>query len=148
TDIDVYRMDAQGHLQVAIQARQGQLDASGMVLQSPQVTYISVDGTRVAHPERMQVDIKLGSDVLALAAVDPDEQSSHELLRYIDYLEANDLNADDYKLALWRNIVTPFTIWLLAVFALPFAFGSLRSAGAGQRLFLGGLFGLVFYLVN
>ena len=37
---------------------------------------------------------------------------------------------------------------MLVVFALPFAFGSLRSAGAGQRLFVGGLVGLIFFLVN
>lgn len=149
TDIDIYRMDGDGGLLAAIHADRGRLSKEGgMLLQSPRITRTSISGTEVAHPGSLRVDITLGADVLQLAAVDPQEQSSWELWRYINYLDANDINADDYRLALWRNIVTPFTIWILVVFALPFAFGSLRGAGAGQRLFLGGLFGLVFYLVN
>lgn len=148
TDVDIYRMDDNGRLQKTVHAARGQLSENGMLLQSPRVTQISIDGTEVTHPAQLRVDITLGPRVLQLAAVDPAEQSSWELWQYIGYLEANDINSAQYRLALWRNIVTPFTIWLLAVFALPFAFGSLRSAGAGQRLFVGGLIGLVFYLVN
>src|SRR5699024_10594431 len=104
TDIDVYRMDDSRHLQVAMHAKQGRLGADGMLLDQPQVTRISLQGTRVEQPEQLQVGVKLGSDVLALAAVDPDEQSSLDLVHYIRYLQANHLDASDYKLALWRNI--------------------------------------------
>lgn len=148
TDVVIYRMDDEGHLQVAIHASQGRLTADGMVLQAPRITRIGTDGTQALQPDTMRVDIALGPDVLKLAAVDPGEQTSRALWRYIKYLDANDINAGDYRLALWRNILTPFTIWLLTVFALPFAFGPLRSAGSGQRLFLGGLAGLIFYLLD
>ena len=90
----------------------------------------------------------LVDDVLELAVIEPSELSSAGLWRYINYLDRNQINAEDYRLALWRNIVNPITVWVLVVFALPFAFGSLRSAGAGQRLFVGGLVGLIFFLVN
>lgn len=148
TDITIYRLDDQGRLQAAIHARRARLRPDGMVLQEPRITRISITGTQTPAPEKLQVDIELRPHVLELATVDPAEQSTIELWRYINYLQANNVDASDYELALWRNIVTPFTIWVLVVFALPFAFGSLRSAGVGQRLFLGGLIGLVFYLVN
>jgi len=96
----------------------------------------------------MALDIPIDPKILALAVVQPDELSSVGLWQYIGYLDANNINAADYKLALWRNIVAPFTVWTLVVFALPFAFGSLRSASAGQRLFVGGLIGLLFFLNN
>ena len=35
-----------------------------------------------------------------------------------------------------------------AAFAIPFAFGSLRSGGVGKRLFLGIVFSLGFWLVQ
>lgn len=148
TDIDIYRMDDQGHLLTAIHASRGRLGDGAILLQQPQITRITTTGTQVRHPAQLRVAIALGPEVLKLAAVDPNEQTSLALWRYISYLGANDINAGDYRLALWRNILTPFTIWLLTVFALPFAFGSLRSAGSGQRLFLGGLLGLLFYLAD
>lgn len=148
TDVTIYRLDNEGRLQAAIHARRAHLGGQGMVLQQPRITRLRIDGTETPSPRQMRVDIELGPNVLELAAVNPAEQSSLELWRYINYLEASNADAGAYRLALWRNIVTPFTVWLLVVFALPFAFGSLRGSGAGQRLFLGGLSGLVFYLVN
>ena len=37
---------------------------------------------------------------------------------------------------------------LYALLAIPFVVGSLRSSGAGQRLFIGILIGVGFYLMN
>lgn len=148
TDVTIYRLDKKGRLQTTLHAHRAMLDKQGMVLIKPQITRVSINGTQTPSPKRLRVNITLGTNVLKLATVDPAEQSSLELWRYINYLQANNVDASDYQLALWRNIVMPFTVWLLVVFALPFALGSLRGAGAGQRLFLGGLLGLVFYLVN
>ncbi len=148
TDVSIYRLDDDGRLGETIQAPRATLGEQQLTLEDPRFTRIRTDSSEAGAPEQLVVDIALGSDVLDLAVIEPSELSSPGLWRYIDYLQANNVNADDYQLVLWRNIVNPITIWVLTVFALPFAFGSLRSAGAGQRLFVGGLIGLVFYLVN
>lgn len=148
TDVTIYRLNDDGQLQTAIHAPRARLNDNGMLLLQPQLTHISIHGTTTQAPEQMRVGVELGPAALQLATVDPAEQSSLGLWYYINYLQANNVDASAYQLALWRNIVMPFTVWLLAVFALPFAFGALRGAGSGQRLFLGGLSGLVFYLVN
>src|SRR5699024_8148570 len=147
-DIDIYKLDDSGQLLAAMRAARGRMREQGLELIEPEITRISIEGTETLAPESKLVDIELGPDVLALATVKPARQSSIKLWHYIRYMQANNINADDYRLALWRNLVTPFTIWFLVLFALPFAFGALRGSGAGQRLFFGGLLGLLFYLVN
>ncbi|WP_348761826.1 LPS export ABC transporter permease LptG [uncultured Salinisphaera sp.] len=143
-----YRVDADGQLTESVAGDTARTDGKRLIVEQPEITHLSEKQSRVEHPARLALPIQIAPDVLDLAVTQPDELSSAGLWQYIDYLGDNDIDADDYQLALWRNIVTPFTVWTLVVFALPFAFGSLRSASAGQRLFTGGLIGLLFFLVN
>lgn len=146
--LDVYRLNKDGQLQLAVAADRAHLDRQQLIIDQPRITRLSLKHSQTDTPPQMSLPIAIRPGVLELAVTQPDELSSYGLWQYINYLDANDINANDYKLALWRNIVTPFTVWVLVIFALPFAFGSLRSASAGQRLFMGGLIGLLFFLVN
>ncbi|KEZ77669.1 LPS export ABC transporter permease LptG [Salinisphaera hydrothermalis] len=146
--LDVYRLNDDGQLQLAVAAKRAHVDGEKLVIDHPRITHLSLTQSKTDTPATMSLPIAIKPSVLELAVTQPDELSSYGLWQYINYLDANDIDADDYKLALWRNIVTPFTVWVLVIFALPFAFGSLRSASAGQRLFVGGLIGLLFFLVN
>ncbi len=47
-----------------------------------------------------------------------------------------------------RKLAAPITVIVMMLVAVPFVIGSLRQSGAGQRLFIGVLFGVGFYLVN
>lgn len=147
-DLNVYRLNDDGQLQLAVSAERAHVDGRQLYIDHPQITRLSLKHSKTRAPPELALPIAIKPEVLELAVTQPNELSSYGLWQYINYLDANDIDADDYKLALWRNIVTPFTVWVLVIFALPFAFGSLRSASAGQRLFMGGLIGLLFFLVN
>lgn len=146
--LDVFELSADGRLERTLTAKHARLREHKLYVDHPQFTRIDSDSTETGTPDELTLDVDIDPSVLDLAVTQPSELSTPGLWRYIGYLQRNDINADDYRLALWRNIVNPITVWVLVVFALPFAFGSLRSAGAGQRLFVGGLLGLVFFLVN
>ena len=146
--LDVYEMTGDGQLKSTLVAASAELRDDKLIVTDAQFTRIGEQSTETGTPATLTLDVDIDPDVLDLAVTAPEELSTSGLWRYIDYLQANDINADDYRLALWRNIITPFTVWVLVIFALPFAFGSLRSASAGQRLFVGGLIGLIFFLVN
>jgi lipopolysaccharide export system permease protein len=45
-------------------------------------------------------------------------------------------------------VVSPLTIAVMIVLAIPFVFGSLRDAGMGKRIVIGFMLGLGFYLFN
>lgn len=145
---NAYRLSDDGQLEQTITAPRAYLKGGKLIAEKPRITHLDRRHSRTETPKQLSVPISIKPKVLELAVTKPDELSSYGLWQYIQYLDANNIDADDYKLELWRNIVTPFTIWVLVIFALPFAFGSLRSASAGQRIFMGGLIGLLFFLVN
>jgi lipopolysaccharide export system permease protein len=70
------------------------------------------------------------------------------LAHYVDYLSANGLDTRSYELAFWLKVLSPFTNMALLFVAMPFVFGTHRSASAGQRIVIGIFLGLLFFLMN
>jgi lipopolysaccharide export system permease protein len=87
-------------------------------------------------------------NVLKLYVLEAQAISVGGLRRLIGYLDENRLDAQQYRLQLWRKLIEPLTVMAMALFAVPFAFGGLRDSGAGQRLLIGILLGVGFYVVN
>ena len=108
-------------------------------------------------PERTE-SLQLTDESLATTTLDPnilrlyvlqaDGLNIAGLLRLVNYLESNGLDTTEYKLSIWRKIITPLTVMVMMLFALPFVLGPLRDSGAGQRLFFGILLGLGFWVIN
>jgi len=83
---------------------------------------------------------------LQLSVVREDLLDTPALTRYIGYLTANGLDASRYLGAYWRRIANIVSVVFMAMLALPFVFGSLRSAGAGARMTVGVVIGLGYYV--
>jgi lipopolysaccharide export system permease protein len=96
----------------------------------------------------MNWETGIDPQLLAVVGVKPDSLSATGLWSYIAYLEGNELDADRYRIAFWFKLVVPVAMVIMALLAVPFLFGQLRSTGAGQRLMIGLLVGIVFYLIN
>ena len=90
----------------------------------------------------------LNPDLLELSIVREDLLDTPSLVRYIDYLEANNLDAHRYLVAYWSRMASVASVVVMTVFSLPFVFGSLRSAGAGARLVVGLIVGLTYYVAG
>ena len=90
----------------------------------------------------------LNPDLLQLSVVREDLLDTPSLQRYISYLRANDLDPHRYLVAYWSRIASVLSVVLMTVLALPFVFGSLRSAAAGARLVVGLIIGLVYYVLG
>lgn len=144
----VYTTAANGSLSSVLHAKRAHYEDAEWQFQDVAISRFSDHGVKVEHLSAMPWNVQINPRILQLSVIKPKELSSLGLYRYIRYLRSNGVAADDYSLAFWRNVMEPITVLVLCVFALPFCFGSLRSAGAGQRLFVGGLVGLVFYMFN
>lgn len=90
----------------------------------------------------------LNPDLLELSVVREDLLDTPSLVRYIDYLEANGLDSHRYLVAYWARVASVVSVIAMTVLALPFVFGSLRSAGAGARLVVGLVVGLSYYVAG
>ncbi|WP_020557978.1 LPS export ABC transporter permease LptG [Thiofilum flexile] len=98
-------------------------------------------------PER-QVSNFISPDTLTIATLRPQQLAATELADFIAHQQANDLNSAPYELAYWTHFTNPFATLVMILLAAPLVFGSQRSAGTGQRVFIGILMGLGFYLLN
>lgn len=93
-------------------------------------------------------DTLLKPEMVSVVSVSPDNLSVIKLKSYIDYLNANGLNSKEYELTFWSKLIAPVTIAGMIVLAIPFVFGSLRNVGVGQRILVGFLLGLGFFIFN
>ena len=90
----------------------------------------------------------LNPDLFNVVSVEPGNMSAIDLFKYSNYLRSNDLDSSPYELAFWIKVFTPISSLVMLLIALPFIFGSQRSSGAGNRMLVGLLLGIGFYLLN
>jgi lipopolysaccharide export system permease protein len=90
----------------------------------------------------------LNPDVVNVVSVTPENLSFWKLYSYIEYLKDNGLDASRYELTFYTKVISPLTISVMIILAIPFIFGSLRDVGMGKRIVIGFMLGLGFYLFN
>lgn len=71
-----------------------------------------------------------------------------DLYQYVNYLRRSGQRTAEYALALWQKLGQLILTAAMILLAVPFGFGSARSAGMGSRLALGAVVGLGVYLVD
>lgn len=98
--------------------------------------------------DTLQIDSRLRPEMLQVVSSRPEMMSIWEINDYISYLTENQLESQNYKLAFWDKIIAPISTLVMLMLGIPFVFGSLRSTGAGQRLMIGVLIGIGFFLLN
>lgn len=87
-------------------------------------------------------------EILEVTVAEPDQLSSAQLTRLIQHQRQNGLTADKLELAFWKHYSIPLSALVMLMLAMPFLFSSQRNANAGQRVFVGIVVGIVFFLLN
>lgn len=148
--IFIFEFSEDGQLTRATQAAAARFQPPGSwALESVEETEFLRDGrTRTASWPTRDWDTQLSPDLLNLFVVDPGSLSAVGLSRYVQYLQRSGLDARRYQHAFWSKLVAPFSVIVMVVLAVPFVSGSQRSGGTGQRLLIGMLIGVGFYMVN
>jgi lipopolysaccharide export system permease protein len=144
----IFELGPERSLRSVARADSADLDsANRWVLSNYAETSFEQNGV-VTRNERQATAVGLNPDLLELSVVREDLLDMPSLQRYIGYLQANDLDARPYLIAYWSRIANVVSVVLMTVLALPFVFGSLRSAGAGARLVVGLIVGLSYYVIG
>lgn len=146
--IHLYRFDAAGKLLETTSARQGQYVDNRWQLQRVAHTFFGEQQITRQFEKEAVWKSGVTPEVIDVVAVPPENLSIVDLQDYIRYLHENELEAQRYELSFWMRIVTPFSTAGMILLAIPFVFGSLRAVGVGQRIVLGALIGIGFYLFN
>ena len=109
---------------------------------------VSSDGVVTQRQEQESWDRLLAPHLFDVVVVEPRKMSARKLAKYVGYLKDNELDSSRYELAFWTRFTIPLSGVLMLLITVPFVFGPLRSSGAGQRLFIGVLIGVIFHLIN
>lgn len=146
-DVSVYTFE-QMELVSVTTARVAELIESSWVLLDAEETAVS-SASIGFEPAR---DINLGQLVpegmLDVLRIVPEQMSGRDLFQYIKYMNSNELDSASYELAFLNRLIHPLTILVMMFISVPFLFAHQRGGGAGQRLFVGILLGLSFYILN
>jgi len=148
TGITLYQLGENGRLKEAVSARRGQYREGVWQLENVRTSIFTEDGVRVTHDERIRWQSSLTPGVINVVAIPPENLSAYDLFNLVIYLRTNGLDSGRYELAFWTRIVAPVATAGMVLLALPFVFGSLRTVSIGQRIMVGALLGIGFYLFN
>lgn len=147
-NVDIYMLRPDLSVEQAMNVERAEYVDGRWVLEGVVISHFEADRIRAERVGKMDWQGTLSPEVLRLFVLEANSLSTPGLLRLIGYMDDNGLDAREYRLSLWRKLVAPLTVMVMMLFAVPFVLGSQRSGGAGQRLLVGILVGLVFYVVN
>jgi len=104
--------------------------------------------TKVDTLARRVLSTTLTPDRLIARILTPERMSIADLLDYIGYLKANNLQTERQVVALWRKVAYPFTLLVMMTIAAPIGFMQTRRGGVGSKVFIGILLGVGFFMLN
>ena len=146
--IYVYQVNPQRQLTSATFANTAVFDTAPPELHGVRGTEMSVAGSQVIRARSEDWQTSLNPTLISLFAVDSTALSAAGLFDYIEYLKANRLDDQRYVAEFWGHLAKPVALLLMLILSLPFVFGPLRSSSTGQRLVVGMLIGIAFYVFN
>jgi lipopolysaccharide export system permease protein len=146
--VEIYTLGPDLNLKAAMTVEEGRYRDGAWHFSGVRRTEFGASNARVVEEAELDWQGTLSPEVLRLFVLQAEALSSAGLVRLVAYLDENGLDSSSYTMALARKVVAPLTVMAMMLFAIPFVLGPLRHTGAGQRLFIGVLVGLVFYVIN
>jgi len=147
-DVYIYAFDEKRRLRTAVRAAGARAVADRWILEEVSESVISAERVESRSATSLPWEAPLAADLVDLAVIRPDRASSADLLRYVRFLRGNGQDPALYELALWSKLTMPLTAGAMALLAIPFVFGPLRSVGMGQRVLAGSLVGVSFHILS
>ena len=146
--INIYEFDDQRRLRVATSARSATYQDNEWVLEDVHRSDINENQVTTRQLPTMITSFLMNHDVLEVITIKPQSLSAWGLYKYVNYLHDNELSAAGYEMVLWSKVILPFSTGVMVFLSIPFVFGSLRTVGIGQRILVGTLVGIGFYIFN
>lgn len=104
--------------------------------------------TQITNSNQTSIYLEISPELLNALLIKPERLSIIDLFRYIFHLKKNDQDYQRYAIWLWKKVIYPFTVVVMLILALPFAYLQSRSGGLGLKVFGGIMLGISFLLLN
>jgi lipopolysaccharide export system permease protein len=96
----------------------------------------------------LDLESEITPKILSVSRSDPERMSANELAVYTRHLAENRQETERFKIAFWRKLIDPLSIFVLMALALPFAYLQVRAGGVSFKIFIGIMIGVSFLLIN
>jgi lipopolysaccharide export system permease protein len=146
--VNIFNVSDDRQLLSATFAVRAEFSGDHSVLRGVRSTSLDGQGAKVFRATNQPWNTSLDPDLLNLFAADTNTLSAADLYDYIQYRRANQLDDHRYVAAFWSHVAKPVALLGMLLLAMPFVFGPLRSSSTGQRLLVGMLIGIGFYVFN
>ncbi len=149
-NIKIFEFDERNFLRFLSTAEEGeyQLDKRRWLLKGLRRTMIDDDSSAADEVNAAYWSTGVDPNILRVFKIEPEQLSLWQLDQYIDHLDTNKQETDNYELVFWSKIITPFATIVMLILAVPFVFKESRSGNLGRSLFFGILIGLAFFILN
>ena len=147
--VRIYEFDAQYRLRTISHARRGayQSDRRWLLQEITQTRFEEMK-TSVHEMGQASWQSVLEPSLLNVLLVKPEQMSAWRLYSFAQHLRENRQKALRYEIALWGKLISPLTVLVMMVIALPFAHIQSRQAGVGAKIFAGIMLGIAFHFLN
>lgn len=149
TNVEIYDTDAEGNLLQLVEAAEATIAGADTWLLED-VRRTRLDGVSAEEERLAQLrwtgllsETQAGILMLPLDALSP-----HDLVRYIRHLRENGLDTHHFRVVFWQQASIAIAVIAMGLLSLPMLAGSTRSISASQRIVLGGLMGIGFFLLQ
>jgi len=123
-------------------------ESSTWILDGYAETRFAEDRLSASRTRAYAHELDLNADLLSMSEMREYLLDTPNLRRYIDYLRRNQRDDRRYVIAFWSRWAGAVSVPFMALLAVPFVFGSLRSVGSGARLVVGLCIGLGFFVAD
>lgn len=149
TGVEIYRTDRRGKLRTLVEARQATIIGENTwLLEDVTRTELSDMSAQEDHIDRIQWTNLLSQEQADVLILPVEALAPHELVLYIRHLQENDLDTHHFRVIFWKQMSVAITVIAMGLLSLPLLIGSTRGVSAGERIVLGGLIGIGFYLLQ
>ncbi len=146
--VNIFETDGQRILRVTHAKRAVRGDDNSWRLISVRDVMPTQSGIDIEQHHSRIIPHLVDTDFVKMVSQDMRWMSVAGLLSNIAYLRDNGINVTVEEHALWQKLVTPLTVLVMLLLAVPMVFGSARDGNTGQRVFVASLVGLGFMLLN
>ena len=110
----------------------------------------STDIDEISLKERNSYNkiVSFDQDLINSLKKEPDELTTRNIYKQIQFLSDNKLNSGIYKVELYKRAIKPITLVAMILLAMLFVFGSTRDVTLGRKIFFGVSLGLSFEMLS
>ena len=147
--VEVYQFDAQGDLAVILQTPKAELlQDNTWLLHDAHETQLDHEHSQTQFKKTLLWNALLSEEQTRTLMIPASSLAPRDLWKSIKRLEENKLNSESHRILFWTQMSIPVGLLGMALLSLPFLVGSTRSVAVGQRITMGALIGITYYLIQ